>query len=366
MTDALLDTAITNWEPRFSANGVDPSDYRRITGSLETWKGWCAAWSRAADDHVRLGEAALNSDRFLSAGESFARAATYFHFAQFLFVHDLAQAREAHALAVATLTRALPLLAPSGRRETIAFADSTLVGILRTPAGTGPHPTVILIAGLDSTKEEFREVERAFLDRGMATFSLDGPGQGEVGWTTPITPAWEHVAETVYDHLSGLTEVDAARVGVWGVSLGGYYAARAAASDAPFAAVVALSGPYDFGAHFASLNPLTRLAFEVRSGSASADEAARRASTLTLEDHAARIHCPLLVIAGERDRLFPVSDARRLAAEVAGPVELLVLESGNHGCANVIYRHRPYSADWMAERLGLPLAHPTPEGVLHG
>jgi 2,6-dihydroxypseudooxynicotine hydrolase len=46
---------------------------------------------------------------------------------------------------------------------------------------------------------------------------------------------------------------------------------------------------------------------------------------------------------------------------VAGPVDLLLLEQGNHGCANVIYRHRPYSADWMAQRLdapgSLPRAH---------
>ena len=29
-----------------------------------------------------------------------------------------------------------------------------------------------------------------------------------------------------------------------------------------------------------------------------------------------------------------------------------MLEEGNHGCANVVYLHRPYSADWMASRLG--------------
>jgi len=32
--------------------------------------------------------------------------------------------------------------------------------------------------------------------------------------------------------------------------------------------------------------------------------------------------------------------------------ELLLLEAGNHGCANVTYLHRPYAADWMARQLG--------------
>jgi 2,6-dihydroxypseudooxynicotine hydrolase len=351
MADALLDTAISNWEPRFTANGVDASDFQRITASLESWGDWCAGWSRGAAEHLELAEVALRDGRGRSAGEFFARAATYFHFAKFLFVHDPDQARDAHTRAVDALTRALPLLDPVGRREEIPFEGSSLVGILRVPASPGPHPTVILIPGLDSTKEEFREVEATFLDRDLATFALDGPGQGEVEWTLPIRPDWEVVGEAVLAHLARLPEVDIDRVGVWGVSLGGFYAARLAATDLPIVATVALSGPYDFGASWANLNPLTRRAFEVRSYATTPEEAERRAHDLTLEGYAHRIRRPLLVVMGARDRLFPASDAQRLVEEAAGPAELLLLEHGNHGCANVIYRHRPYSADWMAQQL---------------
>jgi 2,6-dihydroxypseudooxynicotine hydrolase len=210
---------------------------------------------------------------------------------------------------------------------------------------------VILIAGLDSTKEEFREVERSFLERGMATFALDGPGQGEVEWTLPIRPDWDVVGEAVLAHLSRVREIDFDRIGVWGVSLGGYYAARLAAADLPIQATIALSGPYGFGDAWDNLNPLTRRAFEVRSYSRSPEEAQMRARDLTMEGHAANISRPLLVITGMRDRLFPYADAERLVAETSGPSELLLLEHGNHGCANVVYRHRPYSADWMAQRL---------------
>ena len=358
MADALLDTAIANWQPRFTANGVDASDYAVITASMTSWDDWCAAWSRGAEVHLALGDVALNDDRHRSAGEYFSRAALYFHFAKFLFVHDPDQARAAHERAVTALTRALPLLSPSGRREEIDFDGARLVGILRVPDGVGPHPTVLLIAGLDSTKEEFRDVERAFLDRGMATFSLDGPGQGEVEWTLPIRPDWDVVGAAVVSHLQGLPEVDAERIGVWGVSLGGYYAARLAASDLPIRAVVCLSGPYSFGAAWDGLNPLTRRAFEVRSYSDGDAEARRRALDLNLEGHAPRISAPLLVIMGQRDRLFPWTDAQRLVDESAGPSQLLLLEEGNHGCANLTYRHRPYSADWMAARLDAPGSTP--------
>jgi 2,6-dihydroxypseudooxynicotine hydrolase len=159
-------------------------------------------------------------------------------------------------------------------------------------------------------------------------------------------------------HLSGVPEVDFDRIGVWGVSLGGYYAARLAAADLPIQATVALSGPYSFGAAWDKLNPLTRRAFEVRSYSSSPEEAEKRARDLTMEGLSAKISRPLLVVMGMRDRLFPYADAERLVAESGATSELLLLEHGNHGCANVIYRHRPYSADWMAQRLHAPGSTP--------
>jgi 2,6-dihydroxypseudooxynicotine hydrolase len=43
-----------------------------------------------------------------------------------------------------------------------------------------------------------------------------------------------------------------------------------------------------------------------------------------------------------------------MASEVRGPVELLIVEDGNHIANNRPYRYRLRSADWMAEQLGLP------------
>ncbi|HET8991048.1 MAG TPA: YqiA/YcfP family alpha/beta fold hydrolase [Acidimicrobiales bacterium] len=353
MTDALLETAIANWQPRFVANGVDASDYVHIAARLERWEDWCAAWCEAGAEHESLGVAARAAGNSRSAGEHLARAAVYFHFAKFLFVHDLDQARAAHVRAVASLSDAAAHLAPPAARLEIPFEGTRLVAVLRTPDSATPQPTVVLIPGLDSAKEEFREVERAFLERGLATVSLEGPGQGEVEWDLPIRPDWEVVGEAALGFLRSRPEVDPNRIGLWGVSLGGYYAARIAAADLGVRATVALSGPYDFAAAWESLNPLTRRAFVVRSHSADEAEATRRAAELTLAGRAASITGPLLVIQGRRDRLFSWREGERLVAEAAGPAELLVLDEGNHGCANVTYRHRPYAADWLARHLGV-------------
>ncbi|HEV3187465.1 MAG TPA: alpha/beta hydrolase [Acidimicrobiales bacterium] len=351
MADVLVETAVANWEPRFCSNGVEVSDYARITKDLEQWDDWCAAWCAGAEVHLGLAEAALAAGHTLSAGEFYARAATYFHFGKFLFVQDPDQAKAAHVRAVDALNRATPLFVPPGRREEIAFEGSKMVALFRTPDIDGPHPTVILIPGLDSTKEEFREVERAFLDRGMATFSLDGPGQGEAEYTLAIRPEWDRVGEVVVEHLATMADVDSDRLGVWGVSLGGFYAARMASSDLPIKGTISLAGPYNMGASWSNLNPLTRRAFQVRSFSSTPEEAEKRALDMTLEGYASNITTPLLVIMGKRDALFPWQDGERLATEARGDTELLLLEEGNHGGANVIYRHRPQGADWMAERL---------------
>ncbi|MHB1209921.1 MAG: alpha/beta hydrolase family protein [Acidimicrobiales bacterium] len=351
MVDVLLDIAVTNWEPRFTANGVDASDYKRITKGIETWQDWCAGWCAGALEHYELAESALRDGHTLSAGEHFARAATYYHFAKFLFVHDLDQAKSAHAKSLDAFERGSGLLNPRAKRETFSLEGTTLSAVFRAPSGSGPHPTVILIPGLDSAKEEFREVERTFLERGMATFALDGPGQGEAEWALPIRPDWDVVGAAVIDHLATMPDVDKERIGVWGVSLGGFYATRLAASDLPIRATIALAGPYDFAASWDNLNELTRRAFQVRSFSATPEDAQLRSRDFTLEGHTAKIKSPLLVIMGKKDRLFPWQDGERLARESAPFSTLVLLEEGNHGCANIVYRHRPLSADWMAQQL---------------
>lgn len=350
--DDLVASAIAHWGPRFTTNGVTVSDFQRVTGGVQRWADWCAAWSDMGSEHEALGRRALEEGRLLSAGQHLSQAAIYFHFGKFVFVEDLAQMRAAHERAVACANDALPHLARPGRRVEMPFEGATLVGVLRCPDGAGPHPTVVLLPGLDSTKEELRSTEETFLDRGLATFAVDGPGQGEAEYDLPIRGDWSAPAETILATLEGLPEVDARRVGIWGVSLGGYYAPRVTAVLGDrVRACVSLAGPYDFGDCWPQLPELTRRTFEVRSRSDSDEDAGRVARTLSLEGVAERITAPLLIVFGRQDRLIPWQHAERLRDTADGPTELLMLEDGNHGCANVAPWHRPYTADWLAARL---------------
>jgi 2,6-dihydroxypseudooxynicotine hydrolase len=351
MADARVKAAVEHWAPRFVANGVDPGDFAQVTAAIDSWDDWCAAWCRGAARHEELGRCALGDGRAISAGAHLAQAAVYYHFAKFLFVQDMDQLRAAHLAAVRCLDDALPHLGPPGERIEIPYDGATLAGILRRPPGQGPHPVVVLIAGLDSAKEEFRAVEELFLRRGMATFAVDGPGQGEAEYDLAIRPDWEAPGAAILDAVTALPGIDAARTGIWGVSLGGYYAARLASTDPRVRACIALSGPYSFGANWYRLPQLTRDAFGVRSKAGGEKEAKLKADDYTLAGLACRITVPLLIVAGMQDTIVGWHGARRLAEEAADAAELLLLEDGNHGCANVPYLHRPYSADWMARQL---------------
>jgi dipeptidyl aminopeptidase/acylaminoacyl peptidase len=355
--DENVAAAIAHWAPRFTTNGVTVSDFERITGGLTSWSDWCAAWSSVASEHESLGDAATAQHRYLSAGGHLAQAAVYYHFAKFVFVEDRVQMRAAHLQAVDCLDRALPYLTPAGRRVVIPFEAAQLVGILRCPAGAGPHPTVVLLSGLDSAKEELRTTEETFLARGLATFSVDGPGQGEAEYELPIRGDWSGPGAAIVDALAATQEVDETRLALWGVSLGGYYAPRvAAALGDRIKACVALAGPFDFGECWDGLPELTRATFQVRSGASTESEARQIAGTLSLAGQAERITAALLVVFGRQDRLIPWEQAQRLVDAVTADVELLMLERGNHGCANVAPWHRPYSADWLATKLGAGLA----------
>jgi len=350
-TDPRLTTAIAHWGPRFVANGVVLTDFEEVTRSIGSYDEWCAAWSARAAHHEQLGREALAGGHQLTAGECLQRAGVYYHFAAFLFVHDVAQMKTAHMKAVECRQAALPFLRPPGERVRIPYENGTLAGILRKPAGYDKPPVVVMAVGLDSTKEEGEAYEAPFLARGVATLIFEGPGQGEAQYDFAIRGDYEVPVAAVIDYIETRRDLDTKRIAMWGVSLGGYYAPRAAAFDKRIKACIALGGPFDWGAAWDNLPDLTREAFRVRSHCATQAEAKKNAATLSLVGVAQDITCPIFIVNGRLDRIVPAADAERLAREVKGPATLMMIEDGNHIATNRAYRWRSQSADWMAEQL---------------
>ena len=352
VADPRVASAIAHWAPRFVANGITLTDFQEVTASIRSWDEWCAKWSARADVHAALGCEALSDQQFVSAAEHLSRAAVTYHFAKFLFVHDLPQMKAAHAKAIECHKLALPHLDPPGAYVRIPYQGKSLAAVLRKPAGVTRPPVVVMAMGLDSAKEEMLAYQETFLARGMATLTFDGPGQGEAEYDFPIRGDYEIAAKAVIDWVETRTDLDPAHIGLWGVSLGGYYAPRACAFEQRIKACIALAGPYDWLGIWDKLPELTRAAFRVRSHAHDEIAARQNAATLSLEGVAHRIECPIFIVSGRLDRIVPPEEAERLAREVKGPCELLIIPDGNHVANNRPYRYRPQTADWMAARLG--------------
>jgi 2,6-dihydroxypseudooxynicotine hydrolase len=351
--DQRVEIAIRNWAPRFVAAGVPLSDFEEVTAGIMHWDDWCAAWSARAVQHETLGREALAAGYKISAGKHLTRAAMCYHFGKFMFVHRYDEMKRAHAKVVECRNLALPLLAPPGERVEISFNNNKLYGILRKPTGVARAPVVVICVGLDSTKEEMDVYEDIFLARGMATLAFDGPGQGEAEYEMPIQGDYEAPVRAVADFIETRADLDRDRIGIMGVSLGGYYAARAAAFEKRIKACLSFSGPYSWLEVFDGRNELSREAFRVRSHCKTLEEARDNARTLTLKDAACNITCPIYIVAGELDHLTPPANARRIADEVAGPKMLDIIKGGNHVVNNRRYMYQSQTADWMAQQLGL-------------
>ncbi len=350
MPDARVQSAIDHWAPRFVQGGVDFNDFVRTTAGIETWDEWLDGWRALGDRHAELAREAETASRRITAGDAWLRAAVAYHFGKFVWVVDAGRAREVSDLAIEALYAAHRSLDPTAERIEAPLDDGKVVGNLRRPALAERPPLVLIIPGLDSTKEEFFTLEEVFLRRGMATLSMDGPGQGESGFELNIRPDYEVAVGAVLDALAGREDVDLGRVGAVGVSMGGYYAPRAAAFEPRLRAVVGISGPYDMSSNWDNLPSLTRETLRHHTGASSDDEARSRAAQLNLSGVAEKISVPALMMTGKLDRLIPWEDTKKIADEIPG-AEWILYDHGTHVCNNVPFLHRPHVGDWMATQL---------------
>lgn len=351
--DARVRSAAAHWGPRFVHNGTAQTDFDETLSRIERWADWCREWGRTAQRYEALAACAEHDGHHETAADAWRHAGLCWHWAKFVFVDDPAQQRAAHERAVSCYARGASALRPPARRVAVPYGSTTLAAYLRVPATSDgePPPVVVMVPGLDSVKEELQATAEYFLARGMATLAVDGPGQGESEYELTIEPAYEVVAAATLDFCETLDEVDAQRAGIFGVSLGGYYATRSMAFEPRIVAGVELAGPYRFDADWDSLPPMTRATFRQRSGASDEHDARARAASLTLENVASRVGRPLLVVHGALDRIVGADHARRIAAEAPG-AELCMYEDGNHGVTNHAWESRCAMADWLADRLG--------------
>ena len=359
--DAKVDAVVANWYPRFLANGIDWFDLQRTLDRVTDWSTWAPAWSTAAEDYERLGRAALAAGHRVTAAEHLRRSALTLQFAQFVLTDEPDRRRRLQERMVATYAAAAPLLDPPARRVEIPYGDAghRVIGYLRLPGGgDAPPGLAVLVPGLESTKEQFSTYEPYFLRRGVATLSVEGPGQGEAGFGTVFrdatyAEAMAAVAAAVHDGRHGIDGIDPGRAVLVGTSFGGYLALRHASAfsgHGRLRGVVDIAGPFDLQA-FDALQPVTRDGFRDLVGAVTEAEARGLLDDVSLDGVLDGLTAPVLVVHGGQDRIIDVSHAHRVVAALGGRATVRLEPTGNHSCNNLAATVRPAVADWTSDRL---------------
>jgi dienelactone hydrolase len=151
---------------------------------------------------------------------------------------------------------ALPLLLCSGcarslsqpavHTEEVRFSSGKvkLAGTLFLPGKSGRHPAVVLFHG---SGPQSRDSARAqwFAELGIAALAYDKRGVGESTGDFRKVP----FQDLVEDGLAGIaflktrSDIDSTKIGVWGLSQGGWLGPLAASKSSNVAFVIAVSGP---------------------------------------------------------------------------------------------------------------------------
>src|SRR6266581_661019 len=265
--DEFVQSAIDNWAPRFISNGIDANDFQRVTNAIERWDDWCQKWSECGAMHERMGEKAEAEGHYVSAGYHYFLAAISYHFGKYLFVRKPHELRVAHEHVVQAYTRALPYFDFPGEHVAIPYeGGATMYGVLRKPWHTPKPPVVILV-----------------------------PGQGEMEFEHAMRFDYEVPIKYAIDYLESRPDVDARRVGLMGVSLGGYYAVRATAFEHRLKATIENCGPYNPIENFAQRPLISRETYIHRLKAATVEDAMDKLKQFNLQGVAEKIKSPLLV-----------------------------------------------------------------------
>jgi alpha-beta hydrolase superfamily lysophospholipase len=109
---------------------------------------------------------------------------------------------------------------------------------------------VIFYDGLDVTKEIlYGIIGDQFSRRGIACLVIDTPGTGEPLRLRGVASRADYEVPTaaIVDYLQTRRDIDPDRIGLLGISLGGYYAPRGAAFEKRITACVAWGAMWDYG-----------------------------------------------------------------------------------------------------------------------
>jgi pimeloyl-ACP methyl ester carboxylesterase len=355
---------------------------------------WVPVWSEVARRHVDQAEEALASGDREAARRLFLQAKTYYSIGRYPSPYHAgtpfapaemgplkAQCYESY---LECFRRASELSDQRPETMTIGHGDHTAAGYLYLPPGasqTEPVAGVLVMCGADMFKEDREHYARGAVGAGLAALVVDGPGTGQT--TFPHAPESIVAWQSALDLLGSRPEIEAGRLGAFGVSRGGLWVLRLAALDDRVRAVASIA-PAGVGYEGSAEERAAWREFRNARGKywfGPRDQKPQTPKLMTEEDQRTefltwslkhnglldKLRAPALLINGKQDHLSPIGELY-VALESGPPTGRVarVYPDDGHIAARSEREWGPATWRWMREQLRGSRSHETRAGASAG
>jgi dienelactone hydrolase len=336
---------------------------------------WFEEWTRMGDRIEARGRKAEAEGHKLTAAACFLRATRYYQTGERFQQPRNQRGLDVYAKSVKTFRDAAAIIRrPRIEHVEIPYQGASMPALLVHPdpeaTGGKPAPAMVFFDGFDVTKElQYGYAVADLAARGVGCLIVDGPGNGESirFRNLPLIAETEKYATPAYEYIAGRKEFDPKRIGVMALSLGGYYAPRAASLEPRFACCIAWGAIWDYHATWKKrLDDLASgkvLSLSVPPehlqwvfGVDSNEAALKVLEGFRLDGIIQKMKCPFLLVHGEGDEQIPLAIAEKVF-EAAGSKQkhmkvFTKAEGGFHHCqVDNITIGVHYMWDWVADTL---------------
>jgi len=321
-------------------------------------ESWITEWTRVAEKNEKEADKLAAEGRKVSANEYYLRASNFYRDACWPQPVTEPRMLPTYKKMRETFDKAWKMTRPPFERVQVNYEGKALDGYFRKPNGPAgkKYPTVIAFEGADTMAEATILGAASYVARGMAYLALDFPGQGGALRLLDLhlPPDTERILKVMIDYLETRPDVDATRIGVQGISMGGYGGPRAASGEKRIKAVLVSSGSFNLGQDLFDYYPPIQERVRWIIGAKDLTDAKRSLAEYTLEGRANRIECAMLIGYSKDDRIMDPQGAFRLYQAAVNAKREMIEGTGHTQASNAggpRGRRPPELPDWAAKQL---------------
>lgn len=353
---------------------------------------WYDEWSGTAKRIEEIAESCLQKHHKISAREAFLRSSNYYRTAEFFLQGTDPRRNENFDKSVAIFEKAMKLLDTPFEVVQIPYEGTHLKGYfysatVRNGNDVSKSPTLVFIGGYDSTLQELYFCGAASaIKRGYNCLVFEMPGQGEALRKKHLYMRYdaEVPVGAAIDYLETRNDICKEKIALLGMSLGGYFAPRAAAFDSRIKACIAFNVFYDTFESTLNQNPQLRKILDLPNeqkemllsraeesnsnlrwmlnngmwvfGLKHSYELFEEMKKASLKGVVEKINCPVLLTMGEADHFVSSDQLNTLIDSINAPKTVRIFtkeegaeehcQEGNHALFHQVM------FDWLDERFG--------------